>query len=142
MLFAEPRIGERCPRRRLNVSAVTLVAALRSVGIRSRRRRDAAGRIDRVGLFPILDDAADRILVIGGGVLRRPVGQMIERIELRRRDRLELQKALGQRPRSASGLSSCPHSARNAAISSRSWRTSLRSLARRSAWTVESNLIR
>ena len=48
------------------------------------------------GLLEILDHAADRIAA-GGDVLRRSVGQMIERVELRRRDGFEMQEALGQR---------------------------------------------
>ena len=39
------------------------------------------------------------------------------------------------------GVSSFAHSARSVAIASRSWRISLRSLARRSACSVDSNLI-
>src|SRR5579862_1431269 len=60
-----------------------------------RRSRNATRRSDCARLLEILDHAADRIRT-RGDVFRWPVGEMIERIELRGSDRLEMQEAVGQ----------------------------------------------
>src|SRR5271166_6053124 len=71
------------------------------------RRQRAAGRSGQGnasgrcrGLQIVADHAADRIAGIGMFLFWRrwrTVGQMIERIELRRRDRFKLEIAFGQR---------------------------------------------
>src|ERR1700733_1498320 len=64
--------------------------------LRRRRRRNASGRR---GFFKIVDDAADRVSGIGMHVFRRgrrAIRQMVERVELRWRNGLELEIAFGQ----------------------------------------------
>ena len=77
----------------------------------------------------------------GGTRSRRPLRQIVERVDLPRIERLAAARCRCASSWMRAGLSSFAHSARSAAMASCSRRISMRSLATRCACRVDSNLI-
>ena len=103
--------------------------------VASRCRVGAARCRSAVGDGTVRCIGADRIGASGGDDVGGRSGRRSKRVELRRLDRLAAADGARPGPGCAPGLSSFAHSARSAAMASRSRRTSPRSLATRSACT-------